>query len=160
LRFLLPYSTDLNPIETTYSKIRALLKKAATSTPLAMVSMIGIPSNALIETGQPLEAQDQAAPCNSMVEVVLRNGRVLRLSEDVATARAVSLADALEGFARSKRKLRVPGRSLSALPLEHSVGFSGTVSPAQIKISAGRASVLLSLAVESLLTTPRRKKST
>ena len=28
LRFLLPYSTDLNPIEMTYSKIRALLKKA------------------------------------------------------------------------------------------------------------------------------------
>jgi transposase len=34
------------------------------------------------------------------IEVVLRNGRVLRLSAGVAPARAVALADALEGLAR------------------------------------------------------------
>jgi len=34
------------------------------------------------------------------VEVVLRNGRVLRLPEGVATGRAVALADALEGVGR------------------------------------------------------------
>jgi transposase len=36
----------------------------------------------------------------SIVEVVLRNGRVLRLSDRMAAARAASLADALEGCAR------------------------------------------------------------
>jgi transposase len=35
-----------------------------------------------------------------VIEVVLRNGRVLRLPEGVAPARAVALADALEGLAR------------------------------------------------------------
>ena len=36
----------------------------------------------------------------SIVEVVLRNGRVLRLSDRMAAARAALLADALEGCAR------------------------------------------------------------
>jgi hypothetical protein len=36
----------------------------------------------------------------SMLEVMLRNGRVLRLSERMAPARAALLADALEGCAR------------------------------------------------------------
>jgi hypothetical protein len=36
----------------------------------------------------------------SLVEVVLRNGRLLRLPEGVAPARAAALADALDGPAR------------------------------------------------------------
>jgi transposase-like protein len=36
----------------------------------------------------------------SIVEVVLRNGRLLRLSDRIAAARAAVLADALEGCAR------------------------------------------------------------
>jgi transposase len=36
----------------------------------------------------------------SLTEVVLRNGRVLRLAEGVTPARAADLADALEGLAR------------------------------------------------------------
>jgi hypothetical protein len=36
----------------------------------------------------------------SIVEVVLRNGRVLRLSDRMAAGRAALLADALEGCAR------------------------------------------------------------
>lgn len=36
----------------------------------------------------------------SIVEVVLRNGRLLRLSDRVAASRAALLADALEGCAR------------------------------------------------------------
>jgi len=36
----------------------------------------------------------------AMIEVVLRNGRVLRLSERAAPARAALLADALEGSGR------------------------------------------------------------
>lgn len=36
----------------------------------------------------------------SIVEVVLRNGRLLRLSDRMAPGRAASLADALEGCAR------------------------------------------------------------
>jgi transposase len=35
-----------------------------------------------------------------LVELVLRNGRVLRLPQSVAPARAAALADALEGLAR------------------------------------------------------------
>jgi transposase len=41
-----------------------------------------------------------AGGVGSVIEVVLRNGRVLRLSEGVTPARAVLLADALEGLAR------------------------------------------------------------
>jgi transposase len=41
-----------------------------------------------------------AVGVGSVIEVVLRNGRVLRLPEGVAPARAVILADALEGLAR------------------------------------------------------------
>ena len=37
---------------------------------------------------------------DSLIEVVLRNGRVLRLPASVAPARAAALADALEGVAR------------------------------------------------------------
>ena len=40
------------------------------------------------------------AGVGTVVEVMLRNGRVLRLSEGVAPARAALLADALEGCAR------------------------------------------------------------
>jgi hypothetical protein len=41
-----------------------------------------------------------AVGVGSVIEVVLRNGRVLRLSDGVTPARAVILADALEGLAR------------------------------------------------------------
>ncbi len=36
----------------------------------------------------------------AVIELVLRNGRVLRLPEGVVPARAVALADALEGSGR------------------------------------------------------------
>ena len=39
----------------------------------------------------------QASGVGSLIEVVLRNGRLLRLPEGIAPARAVALADALEG---------------------------------------------------------------
>jgi transposase len=41
-----------------------------------------------------------AAGLAPAIEVVLRNGRVLRLPDGVAPARAVALADALAGLAR------------------------------------------------------------
>ncbi len=41
-----------------------------------------------------------AVGVGSVIEVVLRNGRVLRLPEGVTPARAVILADALEGLGR------------------------------------------------------------
>jgi transposase len=41
-----------------------------------------------------------AVGVGSVIEVVLRNGRVLRLPEGVTPARAVILADALEGLVR------------------------------------------------------------
>ena len=40
---------------------------------------------------------EQGAGVGSLIEVVLRNGRLLRLPEGIAPARAVALADALEG---------------------------------------------------------------
>jgi len=39
----------------------------------------------------------QASGVGSLIEVVLRNGRLLRLPEGIAPARAVALANALEG---------------------------------------------------------------
>jgi transposase len=39
----------------------------------------------------------QAVGVGPLIEVVLRNGRLLRLPEGIAPARAVALADALEG---------------------------------------------------------------
>ena len=45
----------------------------------------------------PTRANDNGG---SIVEVVLRNGRVLRLSDRMAAGRAALLADALEGCAR------------------------------------------------------------
>ena len=58
--------------------------------PVAVASDGGIPVPTRVDAG--------ARP--SVIEVVLRNGRVLRLPEGVAPARAVTLADALEGFGR------------------------------------------------------------
>ncbi len=46
---------------------------------------------------QPKTAVGDAPP---MIELVLRNGRVLRLPEGVTPARAAALAEALEGIAR------------------------------------------------------------
>ena len=58
--------------------------------PVAVVSGGGIPVPTRLDAG--------AGPV--VIEVVLRNGRVLRLPEGVAAARAAGLADALEGFER------------------------------------------------------------
>jgi hypothetical protein len=46
---------------------------------------------------RPMASDDGMWP---VIEVVLRNGRVLRLSERAAPARAALLADALEGSGR------------------------------------------------------------
>lgn len=45
-------------------------------------------------------APENDAGAGSLLEVALRNGRVLRLSDRMAPARAALLADALEGCAR------------------------------------------------------------
>jgi hypothetical protein len=45
--------------------------------------------------GQPRTPADAA-----LIEVVLRNGRVLRVPDDAATIRVAALADALEGSDR------------------------------------------------------------
>lgn len=47
--------------------------------------------------GVPVPTRGDAGAGSVMIEVVLRNGRVLRVPEGVAPARAVILADALEG---------------------------------------------------------------
>jgi len=45
-------------------------------------------------------AMESDATTSAAVEVVLRNGRVLRLSERAAPGRVAQLADALEGYVR------------------------------------------------------------
>ena len=46
----------------------------------------------------PLKARSAAAP-PALIDLVLRNGRILRLPESVPPGRAAALADALEGLA-------------------------------------------------------------
>ena len=41
VRFLPAYSPDYNPIELMWSKVKALLRKAAARTPMALLSAIG-----------------------------------------------------------------------------------------------------------------------
>lgn len=41
IRYLPPYSPDLNPIEKLFSKLKALLKKAATRTVEALLTEVG-----------------------------------------------------------------------------------------------------------------------
>jgi transposase len=48
----------------------------------------------------PAALAAKAGGCDPIIEVVLRNGRVLRLPDAVAPARAIALADALEGTGR------------------------------------------------------------
>ena len=54
----------------------------------------------VITTAAAVPARGDAGAAPAVIEVVLRNGRLLRVPESVAPARAVTLADALEGFGR------------------------------------------------------------
>jgi len=56
--------------------------------PVVVASDGGVPRGARSDTGE------------AVIEVVLRNGRVLRLPAGVASARVAALADMLEGFGR------------------------------------------------------------
>ena len=53
-----------------------------------------------ISAGAAAPALMKAGGSDPIIEVVLRNGRVLRLPDGVAPARAITLADALEGTGR------------------------------------------------------------
>jgi transposase len=50
--------------------------------------------------GAPRAAPSDAVAGGAVIEVVLRNGRLLRVPEDAAAARVVALAEALEGSGR------------------------------------------------------------
>jgi transposase len=50
--------------------------------------------------GVPRPERSDAGAGGAVIEVVLRNGRVLRVSENAAPARVATLADALEGRGR------------------------------------------------------------
>jgi transposase len=50
--------------------------------------------------GVPRAARSDAVVGGAVIEVVLRNGRLLRVPEDAAPARVVALAEALEGSGR------------------------------------------------------------
>ena len=53
-----------------------------------------------ISAGADAAALGKAGGGAPIIEVVLRNGRVLRLRDGVAPARVIALADALEGIGR------------------------------------------------------------
>jgi transposase len=55
---------------------------------------------AVASGGGPIATRRAASAGPTVIEVVLRNGRVLRVPDGVAPARAVGLADALEGLDR------------------------------------------------------------
>lgn len=59
LRFLPPYSPDFNPIEKAFSKLKALLRKAAERTVDALWNTIG----ALIDTFTPAECANYFVSC-------------------------------------------------------------------------------------------------
>lgn len=59
LLYLPPYSPDLNPIEKFFSKLKALLRKAATRTVEALWNEIG----ALLSTISPTECANYFAAC-------------------------------------------------------------------------------------------------
>jgi transposase len=50
--------------------------------------------------GQPGASRSDAGADVALIEVVLRNGRVLRVPDDAAAVRVAALADALEGSGR------------------------------------------------------------
>jgi transposase len=55
---------------------------------------------AVVAAADVAPAKASVPKAEAVIEVVLRNGRVLRLSEDVTPAHAGRLADVLEGLAR------------------------------------------------------------
>jgi transposase len=59
LLYLPPYSPDLNPIEKLFSKLKALLRKAATRTVETLWAEIG----ALLNTLSPTECANYFASC-------------------------------------------------------------------------------------------------
>jgi transposase len=59
LLYLPPYSPDLNPIEKLFSKLKALLRKAATRTVEALWDEIG----ALLKTLSPQECANYFSRC-------------------------------------------------------------------------------------------------
>ena len=50
--------------------------------------------------GRPGMPQSHTGAAAALIEVVLRNGRVLRVPDDAAMIRVAALADALEGSGR------------------------------------------------------------
>jgi transposase len=64
-----------------------------------MVSAAGF-SPVVVASDVPRAARSDAGADGAVIEVVLRNGRLLRVPEDAAPARVVTLADALERSGR------------------------------------------------------------
>jgi len=64
-----------------------------------MVSVAGF-SPVVVASDVPRAAPSDAGADGAVIEVVLRNGRLLRVPEDVAAARVASLADVLERSGR------------------------------------------------------------
>jgi transposase len=64
LRFLPPYSPDFNPIEKAFSKLKALLRKAAERTAGALWDAIG----RLIDRFEPTECANYFVSCGYHAE--------------------------------------------------------------------------------------------
>jgi transposase len=64
-----------------------------------MVSAAGF-SPVVVASDVPRAARSDAGAGGAVIEVVLRNGRLLRVPEDAAPTRVAALADVLEGSGR------------------------------------------------------------
>ena len=63
IRYLPPYSPDLNPIEKLFSKLKAMLRKAAKRTVDALWNALG----ELLDTVSPVECQNYFKSCGYVI---------------------------------------------------------------------------------------------
>jgi transposase len=76
-----------------------LLAPAPDASPTSASECCFVPV-AVVPDGKRAAKREDAGEGALLIELVLRNGRVLRLPQSVPAARAAALADALEGLAR------------------------------------------------------------
>ena len=88
-----------NPICFTYGADRPVLECWFADTTRGMVSAAGF-SPVVVASDVPRAARSDAGANGAENEVVLRNGRLLRVPEDAAPARVMALADVLERSGR------------------------------------------------------------
>ena len=95
------YDIHPNQLRTWRQRARLGLLTSDADRPISHEPMAGFVP-VMVATGRGIANASLKANAEGMaaVELVLRNGRVLRLPDGIVPARAAALADALEGLAR------------------------------------------------------------